>query len=79
MADLRPAGEPRASERLLAGYAMGNRERRSWLHVVLYSAVVAITIYVVLDLDHPRSGLIRLDAADNALVELRNSIRDASP
>ena len=60
---------------LLAGYAMGTRERRSWLHVVLYSAVVAITIYVVIDLDHPRSGLIRLDAADHALVKLRNSIR----
>jgi hypothetical protein len=29
----------------------------------------------VVDLDYPRFGLIRLTAADNALLELRNSIR----
>jgi hypothetical protein len=60
---------------LLAGYAMAERKRRSWLHIFLYAAVVAVTIYVVLDLDSPRSGLIRLDAADGALVKLRDSIR----
>ena len=60
---------------LLAGYAMAKRKSRSWLHVILYAAVVAVTIYAVLDLDDPRSGLIRLDAADNALRQLRNSIR----
>jgi hypothetical protein len=37
--------------------------------------VVAITVYVVLDLDNPRSGLIRLDSADRALLQLRDSIR----
>lgn len=60
---------------LLAGYAMAKRNSRSLLHMALYAAVVAITIYVILDLDFPRSGLIRLDAADNALVKLRDSIR----
>jgi len=60
---------------LLAGYAMAKRRSRSWLHMLLYALVVAITIYAVLDLEYPRFGLIRLDAADNALIELRNSIR----
>jgi hypothetical protein len=60
---------------LLAGYAMAKRERRSWLHLLLYAAVVSMTIYVVLDLDYPRSGLIHLKAADNALIKLRDSIR----
>lgn len=60
---------------LLAGYAMAKRKNRSWLHLLLYAAVVAITIYAVIDLDYPRSGLIRLDAADNALIQLRDSIR----
>lgn len=59
---------------LLAGYAMAKRERRSWLHALLYSAFIAITVYAVLDLDNPRSGLIRLDAADAAMVKLRSSI-----
>lgn len=60
---------------LLAGYAMAKRKSRSWLHMLLYAAVVAVTVYTVLDLDYPRSGFIHLDAADNALRQLRNSIR----
>jgi len=60
---------------LLAGYAMAKRRNRSWLHTLVYALVVAITIYSVLDLDYPRSGLIRLNAADNALAQLRDSIR----
>ena len=60
---------------LLAGYAMAQRRSRSWIHTLVYALVVAVTIYAVLDLDNPRSGLIRLDAADDALVKLRDSIR----
>lgn len=41
---------------LLAGYAMAKRGRRSWLHMVLYAAVIAVTIYTVLDLEYPRFG-----------------------
>ncbi|MBZ5649506.1 MAG: hypothetical protein LAO18_03345 [Acidobacteriia bacterium] len=59
---------------LLAGYDMAKAKGRSWLHVLLYAVVIAITIYTVLDLDNPRFGLIRLDAADNALIQLRDSI-----
>jgi len=59
---------------LVAGYAMAKRQRRSGLHTLLYAGIVAVTVYAVLDLDNPRSGLIRLDAADSALVKLRNSI-----
>jgi len=60
---------------LLAGYAMAKRRRRSWLHLLLYAGVIAITVYAVLDLEYPRFGLIRLDAADQAPHHLRDSIR----
>ena len=60
---------------ILAGHVMSKRERRSVIHMLIYAAVVAATVYAVTDLDHPRSGLIRLDAADNALIKLRDSIR----
>jgi len=42
---------------------------------LLYAPVVALTVYTLLDLEDPRSGLIRLDAAERALTELRDSIR----
>jgi len=59
---------------LLAGYAMAKRMSRSWLHMVLYAAVIAVTVYAVLDLEYPRFGLIRIDEADRALIQLRDSI-----
>jgi multisubunit Na+/H+ antiporter MnhB subunit len=59
----------------LAGYAMAYRGRRSWLHIVVYALSISLTIYVVIDLDYPRSGLVRLDAADSDLAKLRDSIR----
>lgn len=59
---------------LLAGYAMAERGSRSPLHMVLFAAVIAVTVYAVLDLEYPRFGLIRLTAADRALYELRDSI-----
>jgi hypothetical protein len=34
-----------------------------------------MTLYVVLDLEHPRLGLIRLDATDRILEALRESIQ----
>jgi len=41
----------------------------------MYATVIPITIYAVLDFEGPRSGLIRVDAADKALIQLRDSIR----
>jgi hypothetical protein len=63
------------SSGVVAGYAMAKRRRRSWLHMVLYAACIAITVYTVTDLDYPRSGLIRLSSADKALEQLKDSIR----
>jgi hypothetical protein len=63
------------SSAMTAGYAMAKREHRSILHVLLYATSIAMTIYVVLDLEHPRRGLIRLEATEKILEQLRESIR----
>jgi hypothetical protein len=59
---------------LLAGFAMSEAKERSWLHAVGFSALLAATIYVIGDLEYPRIGLIRLDAMDQVLVDLRKSM-----
>lgn len=59
---------------LLAGYGMSKRTSRSWLHMIVYALSVAGTVYVVIDLDHPRAGLIRVDQSDNALTKLRQTL-----
>lgn len=60
---------------LLAGYGMSGSRRRSPLHGVGFAAVVAVTFLVILDLEFPRIGLIRLDPFDQVLVEVRNSMK----
>ena len=60
---------------LLTGYSMAKRKNRSWFHALIFAAVIAATIYVVLDLEDPRTGLIRLDSADQAMLQLRRTIR----
>jgi hypothetical protein len=60
---------------LLAGYGMAGGKARSWLHMVGFAAVLAGAVYVIIDLEYPRLGLIRVDAFDVALVELRSSMK----
>jgi hypothetical protein len=60
---------------LLVGYGMAGAKSRSWVHVVLFAAVLSLTVYVILDLEHPRLGLIRVDAFDRSLYELRESMK----
>lgn len=59
---------------LLAGYGMAKSGHRRVFHGVIYAIAVSLTIYVVLDLDNPRRGLIRLDAADQVLKQLQRDI-----
>lgn len=56
---------------LLAGYVLaGTRTRFVGLHFLAFALVMTATIYMVFDLDYPRVGLIRLDFADEALLDL---------
>ena len=56
---------------LLAGYVLANtRTRHVGVYVVAFAAVMTLTIYIIFDLDYPRVGFIRLDFADEALIDL---------
>jgi hypothetical protein len=60
---------------LLAGFGMAGSKQRSWLHVAAFAAITVISVYVILDLEYPRAGFIRLDAYDSVLNELRESMQ----
>ena len=59
---------------LLAGYGMTGSRVGSWFHMIGFALVVAFAVYVILDLEYPRLGLIRVDAFDQALMDLRQSM-----
>jgi hypothetical protein len=57
---------------MLAGYGMGNEKRR--FHKLAFAAILAVTVYVIIDLEFPRMGLIQIKAADKVLMEVREGM-----
>jgi hypothetical protein len=55
---------------LLVGYDLGGVNGRPWVHLVGFAATIAFSLYVIIDLEYPRLGLIRIDNFDQALVDL---------
>jgi hypothetical protein len=61
---------------LLAGYVLADTETRQVrLYIVAFAVVVTLTIYVIFDLDYPRFGFIRLDFADQALLDVLSKMK----
>jgi hypothetical protein len=56
---------------LLAGYQTSADKRYDWIHNIGFAGVVAFTFYVILDIEYPRAGWVRIDAIDQVLVNLR--------
>jgi hypothetical protein len=59
---------------LVIGYAMGAGRHRGTIPAAVFAVVISAVIYTILDLDSPRYGLIRLDAAAQALQDVRKSM-----
>jgi hypothetical protein len=59
---------------LLAGYRMASSHYRSWLHILGFTVITVVVVYVIIDLDYLREGLIRLDSADQLLIKAREAM-----
>jgi CDP-diglyceride synthetase len=59
---------------LLAGYGMANGKARNWFHAFAFALIMSIAMYVILDFEFPRIGLIRLNAYDQVLMDMRQSM-----
>ena len=58
----------------MAGIESSPRAQQVWIPSILFALMLSLTVYVILDLDYPRVGVIRIDAVDEALIELRASM-----
>jgi hypothetical protein len=54
---------------------MAGGRRRNWLHIVGFALVMTLAVYVIIDLEFPRLGFIKVDAADQMLMDLRDTMR----
>jgi hypothetical protein len=53
----------------LLGY--DNKYKIDWIVVTGFALMLSITVYTIIDLDRPRSGLINMDAPNEKIIELR--------
>ncbi len=59
---------------LLIGFNMSVRKKRSYFHAILFCSIISATIYITLELEDPRRGLMRISTGDKILVELLDSM-----
>ncbi len=60
---------------MLIGQAHSANTRARWFYPVVFAAILSATVYVIVDLEFPRVGFIRVDAADRVLIDLRKSMQ----
>jgi hypothetical protein len=60
---------------LLAGHGMANGPARRWLAIVSFIAIITVVVYVILDMEFPRRGLLQVKAFDQALEALLQSMK----
>lgn len=58
----------------IAGFVI-SPGRSNWLHMIAFAALVSLTIGVILDIEYPSHGLIRLVSYDNYFIALRDSMK----
>ena len=60
---------------LLAGYQTAGENAYDWMHQLGFAGIVALTVYVILDIEYPRLGFVRLDAMDQVMVNVRSGMK----
>lgn len=60
---------------LLAGFGIADHPRRSLLHLTAFSILPVLIVYVILEIEYPRMGVIPTQSYDQILVDLRESMR----
>jgi hypothetical protein len=59
---------------VLAGYGMAGTRRRAWAHMILFAVTIASAVFIIIDMEYPRLGFIRVDEADQVMIDLRKSM-----
>jgi hypothetical protein len=60
---------------LFGGYSIASGTTRDWFHVVGVAATISLAMWVILELEFPRNGLVRISRIDSALVQLRATMK----
>lgn len=54
----------------LAGLDLTTGSRRSWVHPLSFAAIMPGAVFLTIDLEYPRRGLVRIDGFEKAVIDL---------
>jgi hypothetical protein len=60
---------------VLTGNAMAASKIHNWVHILGFTIMLSAAVVVILDLEYPRIGAIRIDDWDRVLIALRASMK----
>lgn len=58
----------------LVGYDHAGLRRRNWFYLLVYPVAMAGIVWVILDLEFPRVGVVRVERFDQLLINLRDTM-----
>ena len=58
---------------LMVGYSSGVKP--DWTMVLSFSLMISMTVYLIIDLDRPRRGVITMDTANSQILQLREMFK----
>ncbi|MBS0171166.1 MAG: hypothetical protein JSR62_12490 [Nitrospira sp.] len=59
----------------LVGYENADGKARQWVHMVVFIMMSGLTVYVIIEMEYPRLGFIRLDAFDEVLMSVLRAMK----
>lgn len=62
----------------ITGYGTASRKRWLSVHIIAYSIIMSATIYIILDIEFPRYGIIKASGLDAMLVDVKNTMISAT-
>ncbi len=62
---------------VLAGFKMGKQSGANKFHRIAFATVITFSLYVVMDMNQPRSGLIQITGVDGAMKRLYQSMLES--
>ncbi|MFO1464439.1 MAG: DUF4239 domain-containing protein [bacterium] len=60
---------------LMAGFAMAEATQRNMLYSLGFALIIAVTCYLILDLEYPRLGFMKVESYDEALRRVLEGMR----
>ncbi len=60
---------------LIAGHGLAGSRNRSWIHMMSFAVIMSATVWLIIDLEYPRIGLLRIEPTDRVLADLRDMMR----